>query len=130
VEAHRARAALERELPFLGAHLTWSEDSQRFEDALHDALVDAGRDPAGLAELRARLDRVQAEIDAASLSIDEWNVLYRLRLQVEARAAAEGAGAARGADQRAKVSTAMPSTRMNPTSTISRRAPQFTRRVG
>jgi hypothetical protein len=126
VEVHRARAALERELPFLGAHLTWSEDSQRLEDAI----LDAGRDGGGLTELRSRLDGVQAEIDAASLNIDEWNVLYRLRLQVEARAAAGAEEAAAHPDQREKVSTAMPSTMMKPTSTISRRAPQFTRRVG
>ncbi|MGH2455331.1 MAG: hypothetical protein ACRDHD_03640, partial [Candidatus Limnocylindria bacterium] len=32
--AHRARAALERELAFHDAYLTWSEDSQAFEDGL------------------------------------------------------------------------------------------------
>lgn len=84
---NRARAALEREAPFLGAHLTWSEDSQRFEDAL----LDAGRARGGLAKLRRALESVQGEIDAAGLTIDEWNVLYRLRLQVEAREAEEAA---------------------------------------
>src|SRR4029079_19042560 len=78
-------AALEREAPFLGAHLTWSEDSQRFEDAILDAAGNGGCDGV----LRSRLDEVQQGIDVASLNIDEWNVLYRLRLQVEARAAAQ-----------------------------------------
>jgi hypothetical protein len=84
-KVHLARAALERESPFLGAHLTWSEDSQRFEDAILDAARSGGSDGA----LRRRLDEVQQDVDVASLNIDEWNVLYRLRLQVEARAAAQ-----------------------------------------
>ena len=29
------------------------------------------------------LDRVQERIDVASLNSEEWNVLYRLRLQLE-----------------------------------------------
>jgi hypothetical protein len=84
-KVHLARAALEREAPFLGAHLTWSEDSQRFEDAI----LDADNRGGGTRMLRRRLDEIQEDIDAASLNIDEWNVLYRLRLQVEARAVAE-----------------------------------------
>lgn len=83
-KVHLARAALEREAPFLGAHLTWSEDSQRFEDAL----LDAGRHRGGIRVLRRRLGDIQADMDVASLNVDEWNVLYRLRLQVEARGAA------------------------------------------
>jgi hypothetical protein len=80
-----ARAALQREAPFLGAHLTWSDDSQRFEDAL----LEAGEQAGGMAALRRRLEDVQRKMDEAGLSTDEWNVLYRLRLQVEARAADE-----------------------------------------
>ena len=83
-QVNRARAALEREAPFLGGYLTWSEDSQQFEDAILSA-----RNGDGASKLRRRLDEVQERMDAASLSVDEWNVLYRLRLQVEARAAAE-----------------------------------------
>jgi hypothetical protein len=82
---HMARAALEREAPFLGAHLTWSEDSQRLEDAI----LEAGEHGGGSVALRRRLDDIQARIDGASLNVDEWNVLSRLRLQVELRAAAE-----------------------------------------
>jgi MFS family permease len=82
---HLARAALEREAPFLGAHLTWSEDSQRLEDAI----VGAGEQDGGMVAMRRRLDDIQARIDAASLNVDEWNVLSRLRLEVEVRAAAD-----------------------------------------
>jgi len=83
-EAHPARAALEREVPFHGAHLTWQEEAQRLEDAL----LEAGRGRHGIAAVRGRLDRIQERIDAAPLTVDEWNLLYRLRLQVELRAAA------------------------------------------
>ena len=85
---HRARAALEREVPFHGAHLTWQEDSQ----SLEDELLEAGRGGHGIAAVRRRLDRIQDRIDAAPLAVDEWNLLYRLRLQVEQRADAAGAG--------------------------------------
>lgn len=85
-EVNRARAALERELPFAGAYLTWSEDSQRFEDAIMEVRRSTtGRQPA----LRRQLDEIQERIDAASLNVDDWNVLFRLRLQVEQRAEAE-----------------------------------------
>jgi hypothetical protein len=78
--AYRVRAAMERELAFSNSYLTWNETSQAFEDELsrlHEAAdgdVDA---------LRADLDEVQARIDVASLNTEEWNVLYRLRLQLE-----------------------------------------------
>jgi hypothetical protein len=42
-----------------------------------------------LRALRRRLDEVQERVDAASLGVDEWNVLYRLRLEVEHRAEGE-----------------------------------------
>jgi hypothetical protein len=80
-KAHLARASIEREVPFHGAHLTWQEDSQRLEDEL----LEAGRGGHGVAAVRRRLDRIQQRIDAAPLAVDEWNLLYRLRLQVEQR---------------------------------------------
>jgi hypothetical protein len=82
-DAFRARAALQRELAFRDVYLTWSEQSQEFEDALfaiHGHLEDAA--PQDLAR---DLDRLQARIDRASLTAEEWNVLYRLRLQIEMR---------------------------------------------
>jgi hypothetical protein len=83
-EVHRARAALEREVPFRGAHLTWSDDSQAFEDAI----MGAATSNHGPRALGRRLDQIQERIDAANLNVDEWNVLYRLRLQVEHRSEA------------------------------------------
>ena len=79
-DAHRVRAAVERELAFREAYLTWSDDSQQIEDELTEARKAANGDVDGL---RRRLDEVQDRMDAASLNSEEWNVLYRMRLQVE-----------------------------------------------
>ena len=81
--AYQVRAAVEREAAFCDAYLTWNEDAQELEDEL---VAVAGEANGDLARLRRRLDRVQARIDRASLNSEEWNVLYRLRLQVEQRA--------------------------------------------
>lgn len=83
-EVYRVRAELGRQLAFCGAYLTWSEDSQCFEDRLLEAREKANGDIRGL---RRRLDEVQAQMDEASLNSEEWNVLYRLRLQIEHEAA-------------------------------------------
>jgi hypothetical protein len=115
--AYPVRAALERELAFRHAYLTWSETSQQLEDEL----AEAGRDPR---RLHDGLEVVQGHIDAAEIDAQEWNVLYRLRLQLE-HEAGEAA-----ADQREKARIAKPSTRMSATSTTSSRAPQLTLRSG
>jgi hypothetical protein len=88
-DAYRVRAAVERELAFCDAYLTWSDDSQKIEDELMAAHESANGD---VERLRRRLDEVQADMDSASLNSEEWNVLYRLRLQVE-QAAVRRAGA-------------------------------------
>jgi hypothetical protein len=79
-ETYRVRAAMERELAFRNAYLTWNEESQGFEDDLLRIHQSADGD---VTALRAELDEVQARIDVASLNLEEWNVLYRLRLQLE-----------------------------------------------
>ena len=79
-DAYRVRAAVERELAFCDAYLTWSDDSQEFEDELMAVGESADGDVDGL---RRKLDEVQQRMDVASLNSEEWNVLYRLRLQVE-----------------------------------------------
>jgi hypothetical protein len=81
--AYQVRAAVEREAAFCDAYLTWNDEAQELEDEL----VAAGsRTNGDLDGLRRRLDRIQARVDRASLNAEEWNVLYRLRLQVEDRA--------------------------------------------
>lgn len=79
-DAYRVRAALEREFAFHPTYLTWNEEAQKFEDVLQELHRTANGD---VDALRAKLDEVQEEIDVASLNSEEWNVLYRLRLQLE-----------------------------------------------
>ena len=79
-DAYRVRAALEKQLTFSDAYLTWNEDAQRLEDELRQVRTSSDGDLDALAR---RLDEVQARIDVASLNTEEWNVLYRLRLQIE-----------------------------------------------
>ncbi len=85
-EAHRARAAIEKRLAFTRAFLTWSPEAQRFEEMLRrfHRSVSPGT-------LRDIFDRLQEQIDGASLTNDEWNLLYRLRLQLERAATVDGA---------------------------------------
>ncbi len=79
-DAYRVRAAMERELAFRNTYLTWNEESQAFEDDLQRLHESANGD---VEALRSELDKVQERIDVASLNSEEWNVLYRLRLQLE-----------------------------------------------
>ena len=79
-DAYRVRAAMERELAFSDAYLTWNEESQGFEDELRELHESANGNLPGL---RRKLSAVQERIDVASLNSEEWNVLYRLRLQLE-----------------------------------------------
>jgi hypothetical protein len=71
---------MERELAFRNTYLTWNEKSQGFEDDLQRLRESANGD---VEALRAELDEVQERIGVASLNTEEWNVLYRLRLQLE-----------------------------------------------
>lgn len=94
-ETYRVRAAVQRKLGFHDAYLTWNDDAQGIEADLLGAHRDADGDVERLA---ARLDEIQAEMDTASLNSEEWNVLYRRRLQIElaARAARDEREARQG----------------------------------
>lgn len=77
---YRVRAAIERHLGFQDVYLTWDDDAQKIEAAI----LDAHREARGNVDaLRRRLDAIQERMDAESLNSEEWNVLYRRRLQVE-----------------------------------------------
>ncbi len=86
-DAYRARAAIEREFAFQPTYLSWNEDAQDLEDALRRAHRAANGD---VESLRSELDEIQEKIDIASLNTEEWNVLYRLRLQLEQDVARRG----------------------------------------
>ncbi len=84
-DTYRVRAAIDRTLGFRDAFLTWNEEAQDIEAELLTAHQEADGD---VEVLRARLDEIQAEMDTASLNSEEWNVLYRRRLQIELSARA------------------------------------------
>jgi len=70
----RARAALVRELTFTRAHQTWTAEAQRLEDQL-----------AAAARGQTDLDAVAKRVEIADLDYEEWEILYRLLLQVRLR---------------------------------------------
>jgi hypothetical protein len=88
-DTYRVRAAVERTLGFRDAFLTWNDEAQDIEADLLDAHHGADGDPEAL---RTRLDEIQAAMDTASLNSEEWNVLYRRRLQIELAARTGGRG--------------------------------------
>jgi hypothetical protein len=69
-----ARAAIVRELTFTEAYQTWSKDAQALEDRIAKAA--RGEDD---------LDAIGAVLKKADLDFDEWEILYRLLLQVRLR---------------------------------------------
>jgi hypothetical protein len=70
----RARAAIVRELTFTDAYQTWSKEAQALEDRL--AMAARGEDD---------LDAIAAELTRRDLDFEEWEILYRLLLQVRLR---------------------------------------------
>jgi hypothetical protein len=70
------RAALVRELTFTQAYQTWTKEAHEIEDALMAS-----------AEGRAELDVIGARLDKLDLPFEEWEILYRMLLQVRLRRA-------------------------------------------
>jgi len=70
----RARAAIARELTFTRAYQTWTKEAQEIEDALARAARGA-----------ADLDAIARRIAATELDFEQWEILYRLLLQVRLR---------------------------------------------
>ena len=83
--AYPVRAAIEKGLVFAEAYLTWTDSSQRLEAQLAE-LATRADGSLGLDALRERLDALQLRIDREPIAIDEWNLLYRKRLQIERQA--------------------------------------------
>ena len=70
----RAQAAIARELTFTEAYQTWSEEAQRIEDELLLA-----------ARGEKDVDPVGREIEQLTIEHEQWEILYRLFLQVRLR---------------------------------------------
>ncbi|HYK97010.1 MAG TPA: hypothetical protein VEU77_01325 [Candidatus Acidoferrales bacterium] len=72
----RARSAIVRELTFTHAYQTWTKEAQRIEDDLLKA-----------ADYRVELAPIGDRINAADIPFEEWEILYRMLLQVRLRTA-------------------------------------------
>lgn len=70
----RARAAIARELTFTRAYQTWSKEPQEIEDALARAARGDGD-----------VDAIALRIAQIELDFEQWEILYRLLLQVRLR---------------------------------------------
>ena len=70
----RARSAITRELTFTEAHQTWTKEAQELEDAL-----------ARAARGEEDLDAIARHIESIALDREQWEILYRLLLQVRLR---------------------------------------------
>ena len=79
----RARSAIMGRLATTSAHLTTSAEAQAFEDQLGRlAKRDTGK---GLdaAAMRAQFQSMDAKLSTLLVSPDEWDTLFRIRLQIE-----------------------------------------------
>jgi hypothetical protein len=74
VKLAHARAAIVRELTFTEAYQTWSKEAQTLEDRLVKA--SRGEDD---------LEAIGKELKERDLAFEEWEILYRLLMQVKLR---------------------------------------------
>ena len=83
-ERTRARAAILSRLTWSSAHLTMSAEGQEIEDQLA-RLGTAGSATGGrlAANASARLAAIDDRLMVLAVPTDEWDILFRLRLQVE-----------------------------------------------
>jgi len=80
----RARAAILSRLTTSAAHLTTSAEAQRIEDAIAKVGAADGATRAKLAPAaRAQMNDIDEKLVDAPIPTDEWDILYRIRLQVE-----------------------------------------------
>jgi hypothetical protein len=79
----RARAAIASRLTFSAAYLTTAKETQRLEDRLERVAAVVRGEPIQHAEAFADLAQVDQALATLHVPYEEWEVLYRLRLQVE-----------------------------------------------
>ena len=89
-DAARARAIIAEHLTFTRAYLTWDKEANEIEDALRRIFesVQGGAGVDALARVRALEQRMQK----LTLPYEEWEVLFRQKLQVERAALRRVAG--------------------------------------
>jgi hypothetical protein len=79
----RARAAIADRLTKTEAYLTAAEEAQKIEDALRGLRAVDATDPDGRAAAIDRLKELDRSLAGLVVPYEEWEVLYRQRLQVE-----------------------------------------------
>jgi hypothetical protein len=80
----RARAAIAAQLTASPAYLTASAESERIEDEIRAVATAADHvDTVGFEALTARVRALDPRIDRLLVPFDEWETVYRERLQVE-----------------------------------------------
>lgn len=80
----RARAAIVSRLATTSAHLTTSAEAQKIEDRLgRMARRDGDSDRAPRAGGRAAFEEIDKQLLDLAVPTDEWDILYRMRLQIE-----------------------------------------------
>ena len=79
----RARAAIASELTRAPAYMTSSAESERLEDAIAQIAEGGGTAFGDVEVLRARLKALDPKIATLSVPFEEWETVYRMRLQVE-----------------------------------------------
>jgi hypothetical protein len=83
-ERTRARAAILSRLTWTAAHLTMSAESQQIEDELAGLGIAGGATGGRLAaDAGARFAAIDERLMVLAVPTDEWDILFRLRLQVE-----------------------------------------------
>jgi hypothetical protein len=80
-ELARARAAIASRITFTAAYLTTTKESQDLEDRIERVSgLDAALDPAAVQRELTAIDRRLASLE---IPYEEWEVVYRQRLQVD-----------------------------------------------
>jgi hypothetical protein len=80
----RARAAIADQLTHSPAYLTVSAEAERIEDDLRALASSVGGAPsAGYPQVRRRLREIDDRLARLTVPFDEWETVYRERLQVE-----------------------------------------------
>lgn len=87
LQASRLHATLTERLAFTKAYLTWDKEANKLEDRLRKiwlGIMDA-RERKGTFDRRSfvELNAVEVELGKLQISYDEWEVLFREKLQVE-----------------------------------------------
>jgi len=84
----RSRAAIAARLTSSPAYLTTTAEAEKVEDEIRKIAPESGRAAAerfaaGPSRGRTRLDEIDRQLAGLTIDFDEWETLYRERLQVE-----------------------------------------------